>query len=67
MTGLWVALSLRKTAVEIRAVLEKWFPGLVVTDWVLSFDSKQEGNITYSSVVLTDKGRDQVLSGKYFS
>jgi hypothetical protein len=36
MTGLWIAISLRKSAREIREALEKWFPDLVVTDWDLS-------------------------------
>ena len=36
MTGLWVALSLRKTVAEIRAVLENWFPESAVVDWDLS-------------------------------
>lgn len=36
MTGLWVALSKAMTAVEIRALLEAWFPELVVVHWDLS-------------------------------
>jgi hypothetical protein len=36
MTGLWVALSQRKTVVEIHTDLENWFTELVVTDWDLS-------------------------------
>jgi hypothetical protein len=33
MSGLWVALAIKKTVAEIRTVLENWFPELVVTDW----------------------------------
>lgn len=36
MTGLWVALSLRRSVAEIRAVLEEWFPALAIEDWDLS-------------------------------
>ena len=36
MTGLWVALSLRKSVAEVRAVLEQWFPALAIEDWDLS-------------------------------
>jgi len=42
MIGLWVALSLRKTVAEIRAVLEKWFPDLVIADWDLSSTDRVE-------------------------
>jgi hypothetical protein len=36
MTGFWVALSINKTAVEIRQLLEICFPDLVITVWDLS-------------------------------
>lgn len=36
MTGLWIALSVKKSAAEIREVLEQWFPALAIEDWDLS-------------------------------
>jgi hypothetical protein len=42
MTGLWVALSVRKTIAEIRAMLEEWFPALAVEDWDLSSADRAE-------------------------
>jgi hypothetical protein len=33
MTGLWVALSVKKSPLEIRAALENWFPELTIQVW----------------------------------
>ena len=36
MTGLWIALSVKKPVAEMREVLRQWFPALAIEDWDLS-------------------------------
>lgn len=36
MTGLWIALSVRKTAAEISSLMALWFPNLLISSWDLS-------------------------------
>jgi hypothetical protein len=45
MTGLWVALSVMKSAREIRILMENWFPKLVTEDWHLE---QADGNVDSS-------------------
>lgn len=54
MTGLWVAISLRKSVREIREVLEKWFPDLLVMDWDLSSHNRAEETLKNPSIDTAD-------------
>lgn len=54
MTGLWVALSLRKTIAEVCAVLEDWFPALAIEDWDLSSSERVEEALRTPSVGSAD-------------
>lgn len=52
MTGLWVALSVSKSALEIRAVLEKWFPELVIVDWSFEQSTASLGSFPQNPDIL---------------